>query len=171
MNEEARRARNVEMLRQCWPPFAALISRLIFALEQEALRPRINEGGAWRDPVAQAKAYYSGKSDLLWGFHNATGRNGEKEALAVDLIDDDSPAVPRPRFVHRVNEIIGAFGLMTGILWSNRKGIRLTEAEKAAIVAACKSGDWSGVERIGYDPLHIQPIGLSVADAKAGKRP
>jgi len=171
MNEQARRARNVEMLRQCWPPFAALVSRLIFTLEQQAFRPRINEGGAWRDPVAQAQAYHSGHSDLLWGLHNATGIHGEKEALAVDLIDDDSPSVARPLFVHRVNEIVGAFGLMTGILWSNRKGIRLTEAEKAAIVAACKSGDWSAVERIGYDPLHIQPIGLSVADAKAGKRP
>ncbi len=171
MKEPARRARNIEMLRQCWPPFAAKIGQVIHAMEQVGMRPRINEGGAWRDPVAQAAAYHSGHSDLLWGLHNATGVKGEKEALAVDLIDDDSPAVPRPLFVHRVNEIVGAFGLMTGILWSSRKGARLSDAEKAAIVAACKSGDWSGVERIGYDPLHIQPVGLSIADAKAGKRP
>lgn len=171
MNEAARRARNVEMLRQCWPPFAAKVGQAIHVLEGEGHRPRINEGGAWRDPVAQATAYHSGNSDLLWGLHNATGVDGAKESLAVDLIDDDSPAVPRPRFVRRVNEIVGAFGLMTGILWSNRKGTKLTDAEKAAIAAACKSGDWSKVERIGYDPLHIQPAGLSVADAKAGKRP
>ena len=170
MNEAARRARNVEMLRQCWPAFGALVGRVIHTLEQEGLRPRINEGGAWRDPVAQATAYHSGHSDLLWGLHNATGLKGEKQALAVDLIDDDSPSVPRPRFVHRVNEIVGAFGLMTGVLWSSRRGARLSDADKAAIVAACKSGDWSDVQRIGYDPLHIQPIGLSVADAKAGKR-
>lgn len=169
MIEAARRSRNAARLLECHPGFRAPLAQLIKALERESWRPRIQD--AWRDPVAQRKAYESGRSDLLWGMHNATSPTGVKESLAVDLLDDDAPLAPRTRYVQRLNELVRRFGLVTGILWSGRKGTKLTQVEKARIVNACSTGDWSEVGRIGYDPLHVQFGGLTVQQAMSGARP
>lgn len=171
MNEEARKKRNAAMLELCNPVFRVGVRHLLDHLESWGLRPRINEGDSWRSLEAEARAQASGNSGVTWGMHNAMTIDGRPDALAVDLTDDDSPLAPRAVFLHRVNEAVGSLGLMTGILWGHPKGRRLTQEEKDLIIAACKTGDWSHVERIGFDPLHIQPAGLSLSDARAGKRP
>lgn len=169
MTDPARRQRNAGRLAECHPAFRKRLAALIAQLESEGHRPRIQD--AWRDPIAQEHAYHAGNSDLLWGFHNATSETGEKEALAADVLDDMSPLSPRDLYLHRLNELAPRYGLMTGILWSGRRGHRLSVEEKARITNAVHTGDWTTVERIGYDPLHVQVADVSVADAKAGVRP
>src|SRR5882724_6228101 len=124
--ESARLGRNVAMLRECETVFAARARELITVMEHdtELFRPRIQQ--AWRSPVEQAKRHAEGRSQVSWGFHNATGPNGEHQSLAVDLIDDDYP-VPGPqsewppRFRHYLLKLAceaEKLKLRTGILWS-----------------------------------------------------
>ncbi|MBI1780413.1 MAG: hypothetical protein HYR66_03480, partial [Sphingobacteriales bacterium] len=40
-----------------------------------------------------------------------------------------------------------------------------------AIDKAITEKDWNAPVKIGWDPTHIQPVGITAADAKAGKRP
>lgn len=172
MNETKRLARNALRLTECWPPFGDKIRLILSVLEQESRRPRVQE--AWRSPRDQAENVRREVSTVLFGFHNVTGPGGRPEALAVDLVDDDHPLSAPWNFICRVNELATKVGLMTGILWS-QKGDRfpLTEVEKARITNATHTGDWSLVKphRIGFDPLHIQPVGLKPREAQAGRRP
>ena len=73
------------------------MASVIEALEGQNIRPRIQQ--AWRSPAEQLEAFNSGHSKLKFGYHNATGKNGEKEALAVDLLDDDAPLNPSVRYL------------------------------------------------------------------------
>ena len=36
---------------------------------------------------------------------------------------------------------------------------------------AIANKDWDAPVKIGWDPTHIQPVGVTIAEAKAGKRP
>jgi hypothetical protein len=90
MKEEARKKRNEDRVAELYPTFGKRIKAVINDLEKQGLRPRIQD--AWRSPEKQLEAFNSGHSKLKYGFHNVTGKDGTKEALAVDLLDDDSPA-------------------------------------------------------------------------------
>jgi len=167
-----RQERNALLLAQCWPPFADKVAVIISRMESERWRPRVQQ--AWRSPAEQAEDVRKGVSTVLFGFHNVTAAGGKPESLAVDLVDDDAPLAAQWGFITRANELAARLGLMTGILWG-KKGDRfpLSEVEKARIVNATSTGDWSLVkpQRVGFDALHIQPVGLKPREAQAGKRP
>jgi hypothetical protein len=40
-----------------------------------------------------------------------------------------------------------------------------------AIDDAIAAEDWTAQVKIGWDPLHVEPTGITVAEAKAGQRP
>jgi len=42
---------------------------------------------------------------------------------------------------------------------------------RTAIDDAIATADWNANVKIGWDPLHIEPTGMTVAEARAGKRP
>lgn len=172
MTDADRQERNAILLAQCWPPFGSKVGVIVSIMEQEGRRPRVQQ--AWRSPAEQAEDVRREVSTVLFGFHNVTAAGGKPESLAVDLVDDDHPLAAPWDFIRRVNELVTKAGLMTGILW-NRKGDRfpLTEVEKARILNATHTGDWSLVkpQRVGFDALHIQPVGLKPREAQAGKRP
>lgn len=132
-------------------------------MEARGYRPRIQD--AYRSPEDQMKAYTSGTSKLKYGFHNVTGANGAKESLAVDLLDDDFPLNSRKEYLLNLADASEKQGLQTGIRWglpaTLRKGIDTAIAQKA----------WKTELRIGWDPTHIEPTGITVAEAKEGKRP
>jgi len=67
---------------------------VISDLEADGLGPRVQD--AWRPAEDQLKAFKSGHSKLKFGIHNVTGVNGFKEALAIDLLDDNAPLNPGP---------------------------------------------------------------------------
>lgn len=115
MTEQAGKQRNAERLAELFPTFRAGLARVIADLGTMGEWPRIQD--AWRSPADQLKAFNAGHSKLKFGFHNVTGPNGEKESLAVDLLDDNSPLemgtkqLLKPAFASERN------GLATGIRW------------------------------------------------------
>src|SRR6185295_9972499 len=115
MNEEARKNRNKTRLNTLFPTFAKRVGRLIAALEADGLRPRIQD--AWRSPEDQRKAFESGHSKLLFGFHNVTGPQGQQEGLAVDLLDDDHPLNPGRPYLLKLAAAAEQQQLVTGIRW------------------------------------------------------
>lgn len=163
MNEADRKQRNTTRLLELYPTFRMRLEKAIIALESKGIRPRIQD--AWRSPADQEKAFESGHSKLLFGFHNVTAPNGTPEALAVDLLDDDSPLNPSKSYLLQLAAAAEAAGLVTGIRWGVPKKLA------GAIDTALASQDWDANVKIGWDPTHVQPIGITVAQAKAGKRP
>ena len=163
MTEKSRQARNAVRLQEIYhtvrPKFAAVLKDL----EGHGLRPRIQE--AWRSPADQLKAFKSGHSKLKYGYHNVTWPDGSPAALAADILDDDHPLNPPTKFLLMLCASANAHGLGTGITWG------LPKTLKFAIGAAIVSKTWDANVKTGWDPTHVETLGISVAEAKAGKRP
>jgi len=164
MTEAKRNERNTQRLTELHPKFAKRIAAIIADLEQQGFRPRIQD--AWRSPEDQLKAFNSGHSELRYGFHNVTSKKGVKEALAVDLLDDDHAAKEGREYLLHLAATAERHGTMTGI----RFGLK-TAKMRAAVDAAIAAQDWKAPVKIGWDPTHIQPVGITPAEAEAGKRP
>ncbi|MFA5924573.1 MAG: hypothetical protein WC856_25345 [Methylococcaceae bacterium] len=162
MKETDRKNRNETRLLELYPTFRVRIKQVIVALEAKGIRPRIQD--AWRSPVDQKKAYVSGHSKLLFGFHNVTASSGIPEALAVDLLDDDSPLSPSKNYLLQLAAAAETAGLITGIRWGVPKKLI------GAIDAAIASRDWDANVKVGWDPTHVQSADITVAQAKAGTR-
>src|SRR5688572_5039765 len=113
MNEAARKARNDDRLKELFPTFRARVKRVVDQLETGGLRPRIQD--AWRSPADQLIAFNNGNSKLKFGFHNVTASNGSPEALAVDMLDDDSPLAPGKSYLLRLAAAAEKAGLVSGI--------------------------------------------------------
>lgn len=163
MKEADRQKRNESRLKELHPKFRARLRRVIDALEAEGIRPRIQDG--WRSEADQLKAYKSGHSKLRYGFHNVTAADGTPEALAVDLLDDDNPLNPTRVYLLKLAAAAEKAGLSTGIRWGLPKSLR--EAIDRAIAAQ----DWLEEVKVGWDPCHVEPTGITVADAREGRRP
>jgi hypothetical protein len=163
MNEPARKARNAQRLSELYPTFATRVAAIIGELEDQGLRPRIQD--AWRDPEQQRKAYESGHSKLKFGFHNVTGVDEKPESLAVDLLDDDHPAHEGSVYLLRLAASAEAQRCTTGIRWG------LPPALRQAVDTAIASSDWDAPVKLGWDPAHVQPSDVTLAQVKQGKRP
>ena len=136
---------------------------MIAALEAQGLRPRIQD--AWRSPADQLEAFNSGHSKLRFGFHNVTSASGAPEALAVDLLDDNAPLNAGKPFMLRLAAAAEAEGLATGLRWG------LPASLRNAIDAAIEAQDWKAKVKVGWDPLHVEPTGITVQQARQGQRP
>jgi hypothetical protein len=163
MTEQQRQLRNNERLLELFPSFRARISQVITELEAMAVRPRIQD--AYRSPADQLIAFNTGHSKLKFGFHNVTGPNNEKESLAVDMLDDDNPLNLSKSFLLKLAFASEKSGLRTGIRWG------VPQKLITAIDAAIAAQDWDADVKIGWDPSHVQPVGITVTEAKNGKRP
>jgi hypothetical protein len=163
MQEHQRLARNQQRLTECHEVFAEALTGVIRDMEQLGFRPRIQE--AWRSPEAQLQAVNSGNSELRFGFHNVTGADGRKEALAVDLLDDDAPLEPSRRYVLTLAAVARDHGLETGVLWG------LQRATRERLQRAILERDFEAPGKIGWDPCHIQVTGMTAAQARQGQRP
>lgn len=163
MNEPKRLERNQERLTELYPTFSKRVASVIAELEKRGYRPRIQD--AWRSIEDQRKAYESGHSKLKFGFHNITADDGTPEALAVDLLDDDFPLASRKAYLLNLVQVSEKNGLTTGIRWG------LTAKLSAGVDAAIAAEDWTANVKIGWDPTHVEPTGITVKDAKNGRRP
>lgn len=164
MNEEARKKQNQTLLLELFPTLRVRIEKVIADLEAQGLRPRIHT--AWRSPAEQEKKFKEKKSLVRFGFHNVTAANGSREALAVDLVDEVSPVKSGTNYLLHLAAAAESAGLTTGIRWGE-----LTEKEIQAIDAAIASQDWDAQVKIGWDPAHVEPTGITIEQAKAGLRP
>jgi hypothetical protein len=163
MTEQQRQLRNSERLLELFPSFRARISQVITDLEAMDERPRIQD--AYRSPADQLIAFNAGHSKLKFGFHNVTGPNNEKESLAVDMLDDNNPLQLPKSYLLKLAFVSEKNGLTTGIRWG------VPQKLITAIDAAIAAQDWNADVKIGWDPSHVQPVGITVTEAKKGKRP
>ena len=162
MEESARKQRNADRVLELWPAFRIIIEKIIVEMEARGFRPRIQD--AHRSAEAQLEAFNKGNSKLKYGFHNVTGATGTKESLAVDMIDDDSPLASRLTYLLNLAEVARANGVRTGILWGLPKELSL------ATNAVIANRDFESKVKVGWDPTHIEPIGITPQEALAGKR-
>lgn len=177
MDEERRKKRNAEKLAELYPTFRDRISAVVTELESHGFRPRIQE--AWRSEADQLKAFNANFSQLKFGFHNVTADDGTKEALAVDMVDDDLVnGVPveytQTEFLLWLAAEAQKQGLVSGIRWGllRLEPDTLAAAAIAAIDNAISIGDWKAIlEHLGWDPSHIQPPDITPEDARNGQRP
>jgi hypothetical protein len=165
MKEPARQQRNKERLSECFPTFAKRVAEVIKDMEKLGFRPRIQD--AHRTIADQLKAFNGGFSDVKFGFHNVTGAGGEPESLAVDMLDDDHPLTTPPRkYLITLASVAQKHGLHSGIFFRLK-----TAPERKALQDAIDSLNFDPKIRIGFDPTHLEPTGLTIAQAKAGTRP
>ena len=163
MKEQARLERNEQRLTECFPIYGAQVRKTLDQLEAEGFRPRIQD--AWRSVEDQLKAFNKGVSQTKFGFHNATGGGGAKEALACDILDDDNPLTPRTSYLLALARAARANGLSTGILWGLKPPL------VAGVEAALAAGDLQAPVKVGWDPCHVEVVGLSTTRVKRGERP
>src|SRR6185436_9573812 len=135
MLESERIQRNQSRMQELYPYFREHVQVLLKEMEAEGLRPRCQD--AWRSPDDQLKAYKAGTTQVQYGFHNVTGPNGNKEALAVDVLDDNNIFATKTDYMLRLAAAAERNGLVTGIRWG------LSEAYSKAIDDAIASKSWS----------------------------
>lgn len=163
MDETARRARNSRRLTELDVVFAGRVAAIIRKLEKDGYRPRVQD--AWRSPESQLQAFSTGHSMLRFGYHNVTGPGGEKQSLAVDLLDDDFPLNSRSDYLLRLAAIALQHTCQTGVLWG------LPPALREAVRGAIDRREWNARLKLGWDPTHIEPTDVTLEDARNGARP
>lgn len=162
MTEIARIERNRDRLQECDGIFRHALARMLADLQAQGFRPRIQD--AWRSPADEERAYVTGHSEVRRGFHSVTNPDGSPAALAADVLDDDRPLAPSRAYVLALTRTARAHGLQTGILWG------LPAITRGQLDAALAAGtDWTGP--VGWDVLHVEIAGLTIAEALAGKQP
>jgi hypothetical protein len=170
MDEKARRERNEQRLGECFPTYAARLRKVIADMEAEGFRPRIQDG--YRTPEDQLKAFEKGNTLVKFGFHNCTGAGGKPESLAVDLLDDDHPLASGRKYVMRLAAFAEKHGLNSGIFFfTSKTPAAKKEPLRKLIREAIKAQNFDPKIVIGFDPTHIEATGVTIAQAKAGKRP
>lgn len=158
-HEAERRANNQFMMSECEPSFAADVGKVLRELEVQGFRPWIRE--SWRSPQDQERAFRSGRSEIRMGFHNVTGRKGEHRSFAVDMVERIDQTSTRPEYAVALSRLATANGLQTGMLWG------LMDFERPAVERAIQNRS-QPVDRylkLGWDPSHLEPLNLSLADA------
>jgi hypothetical protein len=174
MTETERAERNLERLSECDVVAARRFARLIAALEAEpeGFRPRIQE--AWRSAATHAAQLAAGTSLSHWSQHMATGPNGEKQALAIDLLDDDYPEPAASQHVWpasfrayliKIAWHAATLKLRSGILWE------LEPADRAAMSDAVMLQHWQYQGKFGFDPTHVEVSDVTYPQGEAGQRP
>ena len=163
MKEADRLERNAQRLGELYDPMGTVVRRVLDTLQEQGFRPRIQT--AFRSLAAQLEAFNSGHSKVRFGFHNVSGPHGAKEALACDVLDDDDPLSPNTRYLLALAVAARRHGLTTGITWG------LDHAVEAGVEAAIAARDLDRRVKVGWDPTHVQPVGITIAQAKSGRRP
>ena len=144
MLESERKLRNQTRLEELYPTIRSAVQAIVEEMEKAGYRPRIQD--AWRSPADQLKAYNAGTSKVKYGFHNVTGPNSEKEALAADILDDDNLFTAKTHFMLRLAAAAERNELTTGIRWG------LSDAYSKAIDNAIAAQTWTSPIHVGWDP-------------------
>ena len=163
MTEQQRKQNNAQRLTECNPAFRNKAAAILTDMEGHGWRPRIQE--AWRSPARQRQLLADGFTKVRWGMHNATTDNGKPDALAVDVLDDDTPNKESTRFLLMLASSARVHGCVTGIDWG------LSQGNRDSVRSAIASRNFDARVGVGWDPCHVQIGGISVSEARNGARP
>lgn len=164
MTNEQRKIANAQRLQKIYPTLRPKIAAIISDLEGKGWQPVI-DGQVYRTPAQQARLKAEGKSKVSYSFHTVTGPNGEPQSLAADIVDIRYAWNAPSRYWLQLASSAEAHGMQTGIRWG------LSTPKRAIINALIRSKDWSAKYALGWDAAHTEVVGISLAQAKAGKRP
>jgi hypothetical protein len=147
----------LEKLMECDPSIVGRVRDTIADLEAIGFKPSIK--AAWRSAEEQGRAFYNGRSDLRFGFHNLTGDHGERRAFSVDLVEDVNRATTSPRFALTLAFFASRHHMRSGVLWG------LNERQQQAVISAIANRTFDSKVEIGWDPCHLEPDDMSLAEA------
>ena len=164
MNDALRHERNKQRLGELHPWMRERVALLLVELESDGWKPRIQD--AWRSPEDQKKAFDSGHSKLLYGYHNVTGPHGEMESFACDILrEDDTVLIAEKEYCIALAYYAHNLGLSTGIAWG------FNEAMRKATMDAVYAKDTKANVKISWDPTHVEPAYFWLEKLKIGWRP
>ena len=165
---EARRvAQNANNLKKMALPMRSKVRGVITDLEGHGYKPII-DNAVWRSKAEQLALYRKGYSKVTYSYHNVSTKAGGPDSLAADIIDQRYGwfrVTPRRYWMTQARSA-WVHNLYSGSHFG------LTKAQRRAFDAALSSPNFTAYSGpLGWDPAHIEPRGLSIAQAKAGKRP
>jgi hypothetical protein len=164
MNRRQRKALNAERVRKIHPALRPKIMAILSDMEGKGWQPMIDEG-VYRTPAEQAEKKRRGLSKVDYSFHNVTGRDGTPEALAADIVDVRYGWNAPSKYWLQLASSAEAHGMQTGIRWG------LSTPLRSAINALIRLRDWSAKYAIGWDAAHVEVKGITLSQAKMGRRP
>lgn len=157
--------RNEDKIKELYFKFAPKVRAILSDLEGHGFVPLIV--WAWRSPEEQLRLYKQGSTKILYGYHNVSGRLGEPQAMAVDIVDARYMYNSPKRFWLMLASSAMAHGCESGVLWTGKNIVLRNK-----ILKAIKSRNFSYDGPLGWDCAHIQLLPNSKLSAvKRGWRP
>jgi hypothetical protein len=164
MTTEQRRALNNERVQKIYPTLRPKILAIIRDLEGKGWQPII-DAQVYRTPQQQARLKAEKKSTVSYSFHTVTGPKGQPESLAADIVDVRYQWNAPSAYWLQLASSAEAHGMTTGIRWG------LSTPKRSIINALIRAKNWSAKYAMGWDAAHVEVKGITLAQAKAGKRP
>lgn len=159
-----RKTLNAARLLKLNPAMRRKVAAIIADLEAHGYQPLI-DAQVWRSPAQQAKLKAQGRSKVSYSFHNCTTRAGLPDSLAADITDARYGWESPKAFWLTLAAAAQAHGCTTGIYWG------LSVDKRIKIRKAIARRDFNALVELGWDTAHVEPSGLTLDEAKAGKRP
>jgi hypothetical protein len=165
-----RRSNNATRLQELNPYMRPKVAAVVSDLERHGLKPLI-DGAIFRTPAEQAALVRKGHSKVLYSYHNANTCDGrarpcspKADSLAADIVDGQLFWSAGTPFWLKLASSAQSHDLDSGIYWG------LSEARRKMLRDVIESKQWNAQPRLGWDTAHVQVRGLSLVQAKAGKR-
>lgn len=158
-----RTEKNQERLKLIDPSIRGAVSNVLRGMEVDSHEPVI-ASDVWRSPARQLELYNLGRSQLKWGFHNATRPDGSPGSLAADIVCfHDGWNVTLNWWLH-----LGYHAWQNGLDWGGYFG--LEDPMRDTLRTALERMNFTAPIKLGWDPAHIQTPFVTVAEAREGKR-
>lgn len=164
MDEATRKRTNTERLLLIDQSIRRQIGEVIAKLEMQGERPLIAKD-VYRRPERQLELLKRGVTKLAWGYHNATGPNGEAQSLAADIVDAELAwNAPRTFWLK-----LGRAALGSDLGWGGYFGL---SAGQQSILGSAIENPATRLQKfaLGWDPAHVETRRVKVSEAQAGER-
>ncbi len=163
-HDAERREKNRTRLKELHPAMRVKVAAVIADMEGHGWMPLI-DAQVHRTKEEQARLVRNGVSKVSFSFHNASGKRGEPQSLAVDIIDArwgwDSP--------RKFWLMLGSSYTQHGLNWGGFFGLK---GRTQALRDRLKIRDYHapGIA-LGWDVAHGEWSGIPLAAVRLGVRP
>jgi hypothetical protein len=167
VSDTIRRDNNEKRLAKIHKPLQPKFRAVLTDLEAHGYKPQI-DAAVWRSKAEQAALVAKGNSKVYFSYHNASTPQGKPDSLAADITDArwgwKSNASTRGYWLRLANSG-RVHGLHSGAYFG------LSTANKTKLKSSLIARNFLYSGPIGWDPAHLEAAGVSLNEAKAGKRP